>query len=478
MKNILPDSLRQTYQIEKILKENEQNCVCLLRECATRKRMIGRRFAGNGEVYQMLQGIACTNLPQIERVLLLDDEVFVLEEYIQGDTLDFLLDETPLPEEYARRIFLQICHALQALHGVGAVHRDIKPENIILRGDEAILIDFDASRLCKPDHLTDTRVMGTTGYAAPEQFGFAQTDARADIYSMGVLLNVMLTRRHPASELAEGELRKVIERCTVTNVDKRYQSVAELVRALEKKTTPRWVRGGAVLLALLAVGLGVYAAANREQPQEPDVVPAVVQEAEQTPTEPETVPERIEPMEQLQPEPIIEKPVPEPPAEEPPLEHQEPVLLSEELWTGNQEYELMEFQYDLDGDGVMEDYVFSPGFYIIDGINPVFTDGFLAFAGGAQRKVVPAVWRWYEDGTREIANEFSSLLTDPHVTVYPGQPGMAGTPEVEACSLDVWSGGVQAVFSPECAGSWVMHAEAVLDGQTLSAMGTCYPKAN
>ena len=68
------------------------------------------------------------------------------------------------------------------LHGFGVVHREIKPENIIIRGAQAVLIDFDASRMVDPEKNSDTKILGTTGYAAPEQYGFFQTDVRADIF--------------------------------------------------------------------------------------------------------------------------------------------------------------------------------------------------------------------------------------------------------------------------------------------------------
>ena len=113
-----------------------------------------------------------------------------------------------------------------------AVHRDIKPENIILRGADAILIDFDAARLYKPEHEADTQILGTTGFAAPEQYGLSQTDIRTDIYAMGVLINVMLTGEHPSKRLAEGRMGRVVEHCTRVNPQKRYKNVLRLMGAL------------------------------------------------------------------------------------------------------------------------------------------------------------------------------------------------------------------------------------------------------
>lgn len=156
----------------------------------------------------------------------------VLEEYIEGDTLGFLLKGALFTPEETRGIVTQICRALWMLHSLGAVHRDVKPENIILRGSDAILIDFDAARLHKPECDTDTQVLGTTGFAAPEQYGLGQSDARADIYSVGVLMNVMLTGEHPSRRLAPGRLGRMVERCTRVNPQKRYQNVLRLMAEL------------------------------------------------------------------------------------------------------------------------------------------------------------------------------------------------------------------------------------------------------
>lgn len=220
------------FEIEKTLKSGKRGNVHLVRYRDTKIRCIYREFAGNEEVYHKLQEIDCPHLPKIYGIQEQDGQVYVLEEYIQGDTLAFLLEGSPLTQAQTEEISMQICEALKILHGLGAVHRDIKPENIIIRGNEAVLIDFDVSRLVKPENHTDTQIMGTTGYAAPEQYGFSQTDARADIYAMGILINEMLTGQHPSKRLEAGPLRPIIERCIEVNVDKRYPTAEELRRAI------------------------------------------------------------------------------------------------------------------------------------------------------------------------------------------------------------------------------------------------------
>ena len=220
------------YETVKTIKNSERGCVSLLQNKQNGTRFIFRHYRGNGEVYRKLVGISCPNLPQIMETAERDGMVAVLEEYIQGDSLAYLLEGALFSPAEARKITMQLCNALWVLHQLGAVHRDIKPENVIIRGSEAILIDFDASRIFKSDTNQDTQILGTTGYAAPEQYGIAQTDERADIYSLGVLLNIMLTGKHPSKELASGRLGRIVQKCTMVNPEKRYKSVLYLMEAL------------------------------------------------------------------------------------------------------------------------------------------------------------------------------------------------------------------------------------------------------
>jgi serine/threonine protein kinase len=169
-------------------------------------------------------------VPEIYRLVEFEGKLFVVEEYIPGQTLEELLqyDET-FSENYAADIIRQIAESLMILHAYDIIHRDIKPSNIMLTKDGVIrLIDFGISRIVKDGNDTDTRYLGTRGYAPPEQFGFGQTDARSDIYSLGVLSQRLLGKNY------NGWLKKIIDRCTQFDPEKRYDSAEDLLKDFDR----------------------------------------------------------------------------------------------------------------------------------------------------------------------------------------------------------------------------------------------------
>lgn len=228
----LEQVLEEEYEQRRLLKESPRGSVRLIRHKSSGKQFILRRFTGNGEVYQRLMGCSCPNLPLVMEAAEQDGENLVVEEFIQGDNLGFLLEGALFTLRETQDIVRQLCKALWVLHSMAAVHRDVKPENVILRGKEAVLIDFDAARLHKPEAEADTQILGTTGFAAPEQYGLSQSDVRTDIYSLGVLINVMLTGEHPSKKLAAGHMGRVVQRCTQVNPQKRYKDVLHLMEAV------------------------------------------------------------------------------------------------------------------------------------------------------------------------------------------------------------------------------------------------------
>ena len=228
----LLEAVTTEYDTLHVLKRSPRGTVSVVRHKKSGTRYVFRRYSGSGEVYRRLLPVLCPHLPQIMEAAEQDGQTAVLEEYVQGDTLAELLTGARLTEREARQVTMQLCQALHVLHSMGAVHRDVKPENVILRGSDAVLIDFDAARIYKDESESDTQVLGTTGFAAPEQYGIFQSDERADIFSLGVLLNIMLTGKHPSREMAAGKMGRIVRKCTMTAPEQRYQSARALMEVL------------------------------------------------------------------------------------------------------------------------------------------------------------------------------------------------------------------------------------------------------
>ena len=226
------EAVTTEYDTLRVLKQSPRGTVSVVRHKKSGTRYVFRRYSGSGEVYRRLLPVLCPHLPQIMEAAEQDGQTAVLEEYVQGDTLAELLMGARLTEREARQVTMPLCQALHVLHSMGAVHRDVKPENVILRGSDAVLIDFDAARIYKDESESDTQVLGTTGFAAPEQYGIFQSDERADIFSLGVLLNIMLTGKHPSREMTAGKMGRIVRKCTMTAPEQRYQSARALMEVL------------------------------------------------------------------------------------------------------------------------------------------------------------------------------------------------------------------------------------------------------
>lgn len=185
------------------------------------------------EIYRTLKEVNDQHIPALYRLFERDGKLIVVEEHIDGQTLEEILiyQTTAIDEKFAAEILRQVCQCLAVIHKAGIVHRDIKPSNIMLiKGNIVKLIDFGIARKFKPDSLADTEALGTRGYASPEQFGlfdFGQTDARSDIYSLGITIKQLL------GEDYRGWLLKILNRCTALEPARRYQSIPEVLNAID-----------------------------------------------------------------------------------------------------------------------------------------------------------------------------------------------------------------------------------------------------
>lgn len=198
---------------------------------------------------KMLVRLSHPNLPAIIDYFSEGGRQYLVMEYIDGETLETLLGKTAgfLPEAQVLDWATQLCDVLAYLHGQKplVVFRDLKPDNIMLTQAGIIkLIDFGIARSFRPGKTKDTHIMGTPGFAAPEQYGSGQTDARSDIYSLGVTLHRLLTRHDPSvqpfalprckslNSNVSAHFDNVISKATERNPGQRFQTAVEMKQAL------------------------------------------------------------------------------------------------------------------------------------------------------------------------------------------------------------------------------------------------------
>ncbi len=225
--------LKSEYEPIRVLRDTDKMTIRHLRHRRLGQDMVCLSFEGDGDVYRLLRAVRHPHLPRVYEVRQEGSRCLVLEEYLDGVTLDRMLEGGTYPERGVRRVAAAVCDAAGFLHDRGFIHRDIKPENVMITSNgRVVLMDFDTAREYKPEVDRDTRVIGTAGYAAPEQFGVTQTDARADIYAIGIMMNVMLTGHHPTKQMATGRLAPLIEKCTQLDPERRYATVWELKEKL------------------------------------------------------------------------------------------------------------------------------------------------------------------------------------------------------------------------------------------------------
>lgn len=230
----------------KELHRSEKSVVTLVIDADTGVRYVRKELRGSHPIYQQLQTLPHPYLPQILQVEQHQDGITLLEEYIDGANLA----EITLPEKQVIALMEELCEVLVFLHGHGILHRDIKPSNLLLAPDGHIrLIDFDAAREEKPNGDSDTRLLGTKGYAPPEQYGFAQTDARADIYAVGVTMKQLLGKR-----AEKRPYRHILRKCTEFAPKRRYATVKVLLRALRTRALQLWLPWLIAVAVLLGAG--------------------------------------------------------------------------------------------------------------------------------------------------------------------------------------------------------------------------------
>ena len=222
-------------------------------------------------------------LPRIVDIIDDGDTIHIVMDYIEGESLDKILSFRGVLEEIEVTGWVeQIADALSYLHTQDPpiIYRDVKPANLILTPTGRIkIIDFGIAREYKPKNLADTTVLGTKGYAPPEQYS-GQTTPLSDIYALGVTMHQLLTGIDPHSALPyrpvrhwnpklSEEIEAIVDKCVQPAPENRFQSCAELIHALNNpKHVVREYRrnnGGSLSLKnLLGKKRGMMQAAKEE----------------------------------------------------------------------------------------------------------------------------------------------------------------------------------------------------------------------
>lgn len=246
----LPEDMQEHWTVYECLKESEDSSTFLVKETATGILCVlkwGRNrqaeFLRNEiEIMKKMADRKLSGIPKAYRIFEENGEVYLVREYIEGISLaQMVLQKGGISEAEIYRISRKICQTAEQFQNPDEpmIHRDIKPENIVVTpGGEVVFIDFGTMRSYKKDGSRDTFVVGTRGTAAPEQYGYTQTDQRTDVYAIGQTMLYMVSESYEMNQLSEcavsRRMKKIIEKACSFEPDKRYGDAAQLRRAVEK----------------------------------------------------------------------------------------------------------------------------------------------------------------------------------------------------------------------------------------------------
>lgn len=207
-------SLDDTYRVEQVLARGEDGITELVTIDGAgpfvRKKI--QQELARRNVWSALTECSSPRLPRVEATYELPEHFVVVYDFVPGRTLSKVIEtDGPLTSESAVSLGIELCEAAEELHRHGIVHRDISPNNIVVAANGAHLIDLGIARMRVEGASKDTTSLGTWGFASPEQYGFAQTDARSDVYSIGRVLGFALTGIWPDDETYEQALKAILE---------------------------------------------------------------------------------------------------------------------------------------------------------------------------------------------------------------------------------------------------------------------------
>lgn len=250
------------YHLMSTLKSSGKGDIQLV--AADGKLYVRRYREISQELFRRIRDVSCPYLERLVEQSRDENGAYFISEYVEGISAS----ERTFSEKEAVKLLLELCAAIKALHKAGVIHRDIKPSNIICGNDGHIrLIDFDSARLRVEFQSRDTEILGTGGYAAPEQYGFMQTDDRSDIYAFGVTMEEIL-----GENADKPKFRRIIRRCTQFDPDRRFRDISAVGRAIKIAVIPDFLPFAATGGIAVSVVLAVYFLRGNSQPAPPGIV--------------------------------------------------------------------------------------------------------------------------------------------------------------------------------------------------------------
>ena len=278
---------KDPYRVERVISTNR----CELTEVVWRGQegpYLRKTMAANLTSYEAWSRLGRAESPHLPTLIDLyetSEDVVAVTSFVEGKSLDDVVHrEGAFSTGRAAQVCCEVAEAAQALHEVGVVHRDITPGNVMQSPDGAVLVDLGIARVIgdtsasREQKRHDTHVLGTWGFAAPEQFGFKTTDRRSDVYALGKLLGFTLTGMYPDDarydELLDdpsavpATFAEVIHHATAFEPSKRQRTASEFaedVRNALEQSTPEHARrvkrtlvGVAICLAAVIVCLAIF----------------------------------------------------------------------------------------------------------------------------------------------------------------------------------------------------------------------------